>query len=316
METIRAAHAEERPSERPIIAYFFCDYKEPRRRSVAEVLRCLLSQILKENVANNGLVDVFTFIQSGSASATASSTVELWELLQLALGQLPRAYLVIDGIDECIDSEDLSNNLRRLSLQPNLVRVLAIGRLNDPVLQKNFGQCPQLTITSDGNTDDIFKYIHHHIDKICESGFDSEFTMSRSEIISRLATGSNGMFLWARLMVELLSSHALYPHQRSDILRGIGVPEGLEELYGRIFQILSTRAKHERNIASKVFMWVACGKETLTASELEIALVQEEFSACRAAVASLRNFTSVVLIACGGLVEVTRGMTLRSRAVR
>lgn len=155
METIRAAHAEERPSERPIIAYFFCDYKEPRRRSVAEVLRCLLSQILKENVANNGLVDVFTFIQSGSASATASSTVELWELLQLALGQLPRAYLVIDGIDKCIDSEDLSGNLRRLSLQPNLVRVLAIGRLNDPVLQKNFGQCPQLTITSDGNTEDI-----------------------------------------------------------------------------------------------------------------------------------------------------------------
>ncbi|KAF8241687.1 hypothetical protein K440DRAFT_665191 [Wilcoxina mikolae CBS 423.85] len=306
VEAIEANYQTKALSERSTISYFFCDYKNPRKSSVLEILRSLLCQILRQNKSRTSLIDVFAFAMSHSTCATASSRVELWQLLELALQSLPSAYLVIDGVDECDNCEELSRNLKRLSVQPGLVHVLALGRMSDRDLQKHFRHSPQLTITSDENFDDISSYVASRIDSICRLGFGPGFAMSKDEIINKLTTASNGMFLWARLMVDLLSSCSLYQDERSDILNGIGLAEGLEQLYARIFHILSSRPKHERNLAKKVFMWVACAKERLTVSELEIALVQGESAARRSAVASLPDFMGVIIVACGGLVEVTK----------
>jgi hypothetical protein len=231
--------------------------------------------------------------------------VELWQLLELVLRTLPGTYLVIDGLDECESCEDAASNLKRLSLQADLLKVLVLGRPSDASLWRVFRSSRTLSITAENNFTDISSYISDRIEQVYNLSLDPEFSVTEEDTTELLAKASNGMFLWARLMMELLLSPALYAHERSDILRGVGIPEGLEELYSRILRLLSAKRKPERELAAKIFMWIACAKDNLNVDELEVALVQEGPVARRSVVGRIRNFSEVALVVCGGLVEIS-----------
>lgn len=60
-------------------------------------------------------------------------------------------------------------------------------------------------------------------------------------LVQRLVYGAVGMFLWARLMIIYLSSHALTDLERLYAIQDADLPEGLDSIYIKILELITVR---------------------------------------------------------------------------
>jgi len=75
-------------------------------------------------------------------------------------------------------------------------------------------------------------------------------------LVDHLIRGADGMFLWAKLMVNYLNSPALTPAKRLETIQHVIFPEGLEKMYDRILVFIGKQGKTERNLARNIFAWL------------------------------------------------------------
>ena len=294
----------------PTVLYYFCDYREESKSSTIGLLKSLLGQLLLAYSTDGSVLDVFALASRDSSSAGASSIVELLQLLRLATRLIPKScYIVIDGVDECERGDrqrDIIQPLSELAIMSDSVKVLILSRPCDIMVKGILSKHPSITLSAEHTSGDIRLYVSSHIEKIFELGLDQSSPspkLTKSDVTDRLTIGSNGMFLWARLMVKLLESPALFPSQRDEIIRSVRSPEGIETLYSRILKNVSRRRAHERNMAAKAFTWLTYSGVTLTAPELEAALVPDGARSPQ----SIINFPAVIQWVSGDLIEISGG---------
>jgi hypothetical protein len=293
----------------PSVAYFYCDHSDPRKITTIGAVTTLLSQLLQANVENQAIIDAFALAMFESSSASAGSTEELWSLLDLVLQNLHGACFVIDGLDECDDYDcaELVQMLSQLSTQSHLLKVIIIGRSGCRGLVNSLSKHPTMEVGVEAIFQDILSYISSRIDKVFELGLEGVDSGSRETIVQRLGKSSNGMFLYARLMLDLLCSSALSPHQRAELFLGTELPEDLEQLYARALMVLRSRVKPERELAKRVFTWIACAQRNMRTSEIQIALAQDEIRGRVKTCDFIQNLTEILPVACAGLAEITPG---------
>lgn len=113
-----------------VLAYFYCDFREERSRSAAEVMRSLLSQLLKQfrrhAVDPGDLLDKLAEERDEGASTISNVAFLARHVSRVAeqFHELP--FLVIDALDECKDLQELLGAL--VALQKAGIRLLAISR--------------------------------------------------------------------------------------------------------------------------------------------------------------------------------------------
>src|SRR5207248_2371785 len=121
---------------------------------------------------------------------------------------------------------------------------------------------------------------------------------ARSMVFSRIYHGSNGMFLWASLMMHTVRS-ATSPQE---ILEGLTVaPSGLGTLYDSILDKISRQPSNRCRLARTTLLWTCCAARPLRWPELETVLAFD--SALGRTVGSRKPFKSAVLESCSPLVE-------------
>jgi len=101
-----------------VLAYFYCDFRDERSTNAAEVMRSMLSQLLRQFTRHAGdagdLIDALTMKMDGGAS-TITDVILLARYVSRAAKQFNRQpFLVVDALDECIDVEGLLNALAEL----------------------------------------------------------------------------------------------------------------------------------------------------------------------------------------------------------
>lgn len=101
-----------------VLAYFYCDFRNKRSTSAAEVLRSLLSQFLQQftrhAISPGDLIDALIEERDGGAS-TINSVILLARYVSLAAKKFDRQpFLVIDALDECTDTEGLLDALGKV----------------------------------------------------------------------------------------------------------------------------------------------------------------------------------------------------------
>lgn len=275
------------------VAHYFCNYTE--RTSTSDILRSILAQILHAHKDNQDVVDVFCLSYTKSITSFATSNLQLMQLLQLTLRQLRDVFIVIDGLDECRDRDEIAPFLRNLSQERSSVKILVLARDSDTVLRSSFALVKSLEITSTLNCPDILTYSASIIDDLWYLAGLPEAGLSKDDLARKFATASNGMFLWVKLTMDWLSSPFLRQKDRINIIHNIGLPEGMETLYSRIFETLSLQPKTQRDFAARILTWTCWSHDQLELDELE-------------AVLNFRNhdeFSSIVRVGCAGLIEIT-----------
>ena len=125
-----------------------------------------------------------------------------------------------------------------------------------------------------------------------------------------IARRSQGMFLWSRLLVNLLYSPALTPWDRQSILLHIHLVDGIEQLYRKILERIGHAHAPDRAFATNTFRWTACSLYPLQLEALQTALAIVPGRRISKANYILEFQKSLPLITCA-LTEITTLETVR-----
>ncbi|KAH6962306.1 hypothetical protein BKA56DRAFT_622860 [Ilyonectria sp. MPI-CAGE-AT-0026] len=217
-------------------------------------------------------------------------------------------FIAVDGLDE-VDKlastqilETLLDILRRC---PKLKLLISsrdeyeIRRLLEP---KSI--CLQV---DQNNKREIKEYTRRRgesfIGELEDMGVDQAMSAEIQNSIESIAERANGMFLYARLVMDVVTDMGC----PADICAEIrNLPEGLEEAYGRILhRIQHTHSSPLRSAARRILQWMACARCDMRQEEVLQALAvspgKGDFSSERKQFLDIRK-------ACGPVVEIRNGV--------
>ena len=122
-----------------------------------------------------------------------------------------------------------------------------------------------------GNLSERFNEPHAMRSRLRES--DVEGSVVSPSAIEKLATRANGMFLWVRLLTNLLRCPGLSPRDRLLILEEANLFDGLEGFYSGILSLIGRKSpSRERITTAKIFKWIFGSLYPLSAPTLHTAL--------------------------------------------
>lgn len=271
-------------------SYFFFKDGDKTRSTIAALLRSLAYQMALVNIKIRE--ELLAMIRAGETfdkenDRTIWRTVFVTRIFRIEVQQ-PH-FWVIDAIDECSNHSGLFSLISKVDKKFPL-RVLISSRPSVPI-ERFFNQekilFSSLETSSKESKADIRMLLDVRTEYLMR---DDDF---RKDLVEKILDKSDGCFLWVALVLkELETTHG--EHQIQELLRG--VPTGMDELYTKVLDKLSSDAKN-KSIAKAILRWVVCAIRPLTITELSEALrldIEETFPTLESFVGSL----------CGNLVFV------------
>ncbi|OBT62384.1 hypothetical protein VE03_08439 [Pseudogymnoascus sp. 23342-1-I1] len=279
------------------VAYFYCDTKDEGRRSAMSILRTWTWQVLEQRPGGVGEVAKIR------AREPVPGEGGMEKALMCAVAGVQGLVFVLDGLDECEEET-------RKKLYPIVARLAATARVlivsrempgSHRVLKSALpheGGLVFYRIVEGDNRDDINDYLERAVMEL-EIG-DEEVERT---VISKLQEGASGMFLWATLMLEELSSPHFFAEE---YLEGLDdLPDSLDSLYARILTTLNASVK-TREITRKLFRWLTCARRPLTLPEISTTLlitIDDEVLKSRSRMPD-DKLRDTLLRYCGSLVAI------------
>jgi hypothetical protein len=146
------------------VAYIYCKHRDPTKNTFLSVAKALLSQLLSQY---DRLLPFFYDFAVVSGEVSMVTVKSAKKLLANLLQALPKAYLVIDGLDECEAAQ------RKLTLDflieqvdicdqsdPGNIRLLVLSR-NESDIKKGLAMSTAIRMIGQDTADDLNVYIEH-----------------------------------------------------------------------------------------------------------------------------------------------------------
>lgn len=291
------------PDASPMICYYF--FSSEGRNSLetassSSAYRAILAQIMQQHKNDTVLMEKLAFAATSGTAQLRASTAELIDLLLLCSQNVEHIYLVLDGIDECDDSAALIRTLGILTTYSPL-KIILFSRISVPCLSRTVVAMQRLPVDRMALSVDIGLYLSRCLASLIED--ELLFPADIPNLVDHLVRGADGMFLWAKLMVNYLSSPALTPTKRLETIQHVIFPEGLEKMYDRILLLIGKHGKTERNLARNIFAWLAHAKAPLTIHQLYEATHMGDLDTEDDTSHQIDLFRDTIAIVCGSLVE-------------
>ena len=182
----------------PVVLFFYCKHENPERDNFLALARSLLGQLLKQD---QGLLYYFYQKCCESGDTVLNSPALLEELLSFAFQNCKKAYIILDGIDECRRNErknivqwfrTLIDNLP--PSEPDRYRCLFVSQ-DDGVARKDFAGLSSIKISADDNRGDIEEYCKTQAELLRNS---LNLTKEKADSIAEFVTKStNGTYTYS-----------------------------------------------------------------------------------------------------------------------
>ncbi|KAH6880794.1 hypothetical protein B0T10DRAFT_581439 [Thelonectria olida] len=277
------------------VCYYFFDRNTSQNSTRFDAWRAVVAQLFLRGRGLEQIRDICSLALSENLDCTSEQ--EFLDVLRLLVDVLPRVFLVMDGIDECPEAAQLLDDICWLCEAPNL-RVALFSRPNVVPIHRPFLVMP-IPMSKAAVGKDISRFLHRELGLLVESRYLPPHAESQLDsLVNHLVCRSDGMFLWARLMMTYLSSPALTPAQRREFLWQ-RTPDGIDDLYFKIFDLIRNQDKPCQQLARKVFLWCIHGFSELTTSQLQELISERSQSTDD----QLVDIEHAVVMSCGGLVE-------------
>ncbi|KIJ06704.1 hypothetical protein PAXINDRAFT_103259 [Paxillus involutus ATCC 200175] len=244
------------------LAYFYCDFRNPRCISTMEVLRSLIAQLLR-NSESDWLPSFSELVVRKDRGAGPPADIgTLSNLLKRAAGLYKRPMIVIDALDECNDLSKLLHELVKLCPDGHC-RLFVTSRTLHPI-NRTFADLPSISL--DDRTDAMRDDMHFHIRTELESR-DRLKTLAydlREEIQDVLMEKADGMFRWVQCHLDRLNEC----WSLGDVRAVLGtLPATLNETYERMLNTIVTKEFGGR-VAQRALIWLVTALEPLRISQL------------------------------------------------
>jgi hypothetical protein len=230
------------------VLYFFCRATDAERSFTTSIARTLVWQLLQSEPS---LYALLSPIYNTSGRQIADSEVLVFEMLDTVLKHTTQQeiYIVLDALDECHDTSSLLNLLMNLlNTSERNIKLLLTSRDN-PDLAEQLSFCTS-SISLQKNRAPLGRYISNNVNDL-KLPINPE---QREEIRAAVESGSGGLWLFAKLMIDEIRKASSI----SEIYEQIQiVPDGLAQLYNTI---LRSREKHfskrEISMAQQIYLWL------------------------------------------------------------
>ncbi|RSL89343.1 hypothetical protein CEP51_001245 [Fusarium floridanum] len=252
------------------VLFFYCKHDQPEKNTFHALARSFLLQFLKQDK------DLLTYLyrkccDSGEALLTSRPLLE--ELLAFAFRSCERAYIIIDGLDECPRDERkaITQWFRKLvetlpTTDPDRLRCLFVSQ-DDGVARKDLDDLVSIKIGAEDNKHDIHEYSRAEANKLA-----GIFDLSREEasgFADNVADAAQGMFLLAKLVwINLLGQTSIAGVERQ---LGNNFPNGIDEAYERVLdRMIEQASPAAKEDISWLLGWLVCAKRSLKWHEIQI----------------------------------------------
>ncbi|RPA75620.1 hypothetical protein BJ508DRAFT_311810 [Ascobolus immersus RN42] len=290
------------------VFYFFFNHNTPTKQRTDSALRAVLGQLLQQFQRNREILDRISFVigrQDGGQ--LVASERELEELLSLCLSTIGRVYLVFDGIDECKDDAKFMKSLQEIAKKTNSdIRFLLFSRPHVKALHEAFPESCRYFIQKAGPIRrDIRCYLKRSIEDMIQSEllYADDSRSDVASLVAQLESGSDGMFLWARLMMSYLEIEMFSREERLNIILSVRLLEGLDAMFARILARIDTGPRLQRQYARHIFTWLSFKTTEMTLEEFYTALSIDFPSKLEE---RQDKFETSLILSCYGLVETTK----------
>ncbi|KAK3293870.1 uncharacterized protein B0H64DRAFT_398860 [Chaetomium fimeti] len=298
------------------VIHHFCTHSYPSSTSYDQILRSLLLQLLRKD--GDLVAHVYNECVLERKSPTLSTLEHLLQVLLASLSSEPcqaeHIWLLLDGLDEC----DADKQARVLSLlnqvaskfsssDSTICKVLVSSRPTS-ILAKRLGKKQTLSFTDEKPAveEAIRQYASQRLHSLHQRFSQLDIGADElGDIEHRVARKADGMFLYARLVLDYLATNIFYNGE--EVRTSINhLPNKLTDFYRRILtQILAPLDHRSVERIKCIFGWVAFSKRPLKKLEFLSAV---SFSPGDPSITHLAP--QYILDICEPLVEERRDGTL------
>ncbi|KAH0561960.1 hypothetical protein GP486_003332 [Trichoglossum hirsutum] len=248
------------------IIYYYCDYSDPKTLNASSIIGTLIQQLL----LLKGLTDEIEIrIEQAYVLGLKEPLGEdLFAILDLAVKIFSKAFIVVDGLDEC-PAEDQATILSLVNhltqSEDPLIRILIFSR-EESRIALALSAFPCLHITAPSVHADVTAFVEKAVAaRILTGELKIKDPKLEQVIISALIDGAQGMFLWVRFQLEDLCEAASDAEIYATLQH---LPNGLTETYTKIIKKIKLKNGARWEMAIKVFKWVVYAKRPLSKDEL------------------------------------------------
>jgi hypothetical protein len=211
------------------LAYFYCKDQDDQRSKFTSVTKAMLAQLLQQNP------EILVYLYDEclkSAKVTLASPQDCIKILGAVLQAVPKTFIVIDGIDECEQKERKAMLNYFVSAindaDAGKVRGLFVSQeLID--LKTALHSFETLRLSEEHSKLDIRNYAIKWSFEI-QKRFKLMPDVAREHIVQLVCQGSDGMFLFAKLVLDNFYSQQnlenVYREMGPDIF-----PHGFDQAY-------------------------------------------------------------------------------------
>ncbi|KAK3986135.1 hypothetical protein QBC44DRAFT_373441 [Cladorrhinum sp. PSN332] len=259
------------------VLFFFFKHSDPSKQTAAALFLSILSQLASQDeVVLDSLYERLVAlhqqeIRSGSI---------LQELMDMAVGSQQSCFVVIDGLDECVGGPGAQHDhgqkevvgwIESLSSTGNRngqrLRILISAQRNG-FLENTLGHHPNIRLEKlNAHTADIKAYC-----EVRSHDIQQKFTLQdnlRADIVSRVWSGADGMFLYAKVVLDNLFRQHSRGHFKRE-LQGENFPKDLDQAYERVVvRILENSTEGEKEAALRILGLVICSERPLFWKEIQ-----------------------------------------------
>ncbi|KAH6613605.1 hypothetical protein B0J18DRAFT_60735 [Chaetomium sp. MPI-SDFR-AT-0129] len=288
----------------------FCSYTHESSTRYDEVIKSLLLQLAQHSA------DLVAHIHEEYVGSKQATVRTLEELLEIAVGLLSGndqrcIHILLDGLDECpVDKQRrLIRLMARLTEDKNINCKVLVSRRDAYPLPAKLRQC--VFSFADEKAclrNAITTYARNRLSGATIRVRLGELGISEDEmdgISSDIGERADGMFLWATLVLNYLSTNLFFT--RDEFEKAIAtLPRELSAFYEKLLsRTLSSLDARSALRLKAIFGWIAFAKRPLRKAELQSALMFQLYESV-----GDRPVPPHILEACKPLVEERRDSTL------
>ena len=286
---------------------FFCDDRDPTRRTQSALLRSVLYQILRKH---NEILGV---LSEDDLKADLSSPYQLWKLLEQPCHHLNRStqptYVLIDAVDEL---EDANRTAFLQQLKQLIQSLVSLKGSHAGSIRFLLTSRPWISVKDYLSSYPTLRFkpetvradIEYMLADVVQSFARQEAipdTKTR-KIIDTIMEKAQGMFLWASIAWDNFTAIDSAWNSRtldSQLEELESIPSGVVPLYEHILR----RLRPEK-FAWNVFKWLVYARRPLYMSELDIGLALLHDSPNNRSLALAFDISRSVQRLCGPFVRI------------
>lgn len=252
------------------LVYFFKDSIDQKSTCAASLASSLLAQIFRNPSVTSGpklaaMVNCISPLQEQFGTCDECPFQRLWPVVDSIFQILPSFTLMVDALDECSSEKECALLLRYLckSSAFSCKKVILSSRFR-PDIAKELRLCYHLAMDADSVSGDINLFVKSEVRR------DPRLWSLENEILAKTTTDANGMFLWAKMMIEYLKNASTTHIQ---LLRLKKFPRGLVQIYTRFLsEKIAALEPEELVIRDNIFKLLIAAVRPLHVNEISTSL--------------------------------------------